>query len=193
MEFIYKKLCIYPYMFKLQSPSKCSSFDEYTYRDAFSTVQNSFWTHRFLCPLMLLPFLCITSSTSAKHIPLRTFFNLEKQKKVAWGEIRWIGQVGHGGHAIFWSKTAKHSAHCGQVCLWISIERVSKKKFTEAKCSLSQQHQLVHGYRWLLEYSPSRGSLYYKGCALQKIILFGGSPLVHTCRWAHTSQRHLHI
>ena len=27
MEFIYKKLCIYSYMFKVQSPSKYSPFD----------------------------------------------------------------------------------------------------------------------------------------------------------------------
>ena len=29
------------------------------------------------------------------------------------------------------------------------IERVVKKKFTEAKCSLSQRCQLVHGCRWV--------------------------------------------
>ena len=43
MEFIYKKLCIYSYMFKLQSPSKYSPFDAiHLLRHFFSTAQNSF-------------------------------------------------------------------------------------------------------------------------------------------------------
>ena len=47
---------------------------QYTYRDIFFTAQNSFWTHQFWCLLALLPFFCFTSSTWAKHFPLRTFF-----------------------------------------------------------------------------------------------------------------------
>ena len=67
---------------------------------------------------------CFTSFTSAKCFPLRDFFIWEnKQKKVTrgeipWGEIRPIGNVGHGGHAGFWSKTAEHLAWCGQLGLW---------------------------------------------------------------------------
>ena len=100
---------------------------------------------------------CFTSFMWAKRFPLRTFFfNLEKQKPAALGEIRWVGRVGHRGHGIFWSKTAEHSAPCGQVrsinhpswngqMLWKSLQ----KTFTEAERSLSQQFQLVHWHRWV--------------------------------------------
>ena len=41
-EFIYKKLCIYFYMLKLQSPSKYSSFDAKHLSRCFFTAQSSF-------------------------------------------------------------------------------------------------------------------------------------------------------
>ena len=41
-EFIYKKMCIYSYMFKVQSPSKYSPFDAIHLLRLFSIAQNSF-------------------------------------------------------------------------------------------------------------------------------------------------------
>ena len=41
-QFIYKKVCIYSYMFKLQSPSKCSPFDAIQLSNFFAPAQNSF-------------------------------------------------------------------------------------------------------------------------------------------------------
>ena len=41
-EFIYKTLCIYSYMFKLQSPSKHSPFDAMRLWRRFSAAQNVF-------------------------------------------------------------------------------------------------------------------------------------------------------
>ena len=58
LEFIYKKLCIYSYMFKLQSSSKYSPFDTITYWDGFfSHCSKRFSTLQFWCLLVLLPFL----------------------------------------------------------------------------------------------------------------------------------------
>ena len=47
-QFIYKKLCIYSYMFKLQSPSKYSPFDAKHLSRCFFTAQNSFFKINFL-------------------------------------------------------------------------------------------------------------------------------------------------
>ena len=89
---------------------------------------------------ILMPFsasavFCFTSSTWEKRFPLR-IFSPRKLKKVAQGGIRWIERMGHGGHAVFWSKTAQHSAWFGQVCshheMGKHTERVLKK-FTEKK------------------------------------------------------------
>ena len=63
-------------------------------------------------------------------------------------------------------------------------------KFTEAECSLSQQHLLVHWYRWgFIEHSPSRACLYYKGLTLQEMIPVLGPPLVHSHTHEHTHNR----
>ena len=87
MEFIYKNLCIYSYMFKLQSRSKYSLFDVIHLLRLFSIAQ------KFLNLLILMPFsafavFCFTASTSAKRFPLRSvFIQGNKQTiKVTWGK-----------------------------------------------------------------------------------------------------------
>ena len=120
--------------FKLQSPSK------YCPVDAIHLSRHFFHcSKQFLYSLILMPFsdsasFCFTSSTSAKHFPLMICFHQGNKQKVTWGEIRWIGRVGHGGHCHFLSKTAEHSEKCGLVCLYIThckmgkcIEESSKK------------------------------------------------------------------
>ena len=95
-----------------------------------------------------------------------------------------IGNLGHGGHAVFGQKLlntqhmwtgapVNHPPWNEQMC-WKSLQ----KKFTEAKHSLSQQHQLATDTDEFLEHSCSRGSLYYKEPTLPKItpVLEGGPP-----------------
>ena len=59
-ECIYKKLCIYSYVFKPQSPSKYSPFDAIHLLRCFSPAQNSFWTHQFWGILVLLPLFVLS-------------------------------------------------------------------------------------------------------------------------------------
>ena len=76
---------------------------------------------QFLNSLILMPFsasviFCFTSSTSAKHFPLRTFFIWGNKKKCPLGRD-WVNrESGAWGHAVFWLKTPEHSAWCEQVC-----------------------------------------------------------------------------
>ena len=122
---------------------------QYTYRNIFSSAQNCFWTHWFWCFLVLLLFFCFTSFTSAKHFPLRTFF-IWRNKKSLLGRDQVNREGGTRGSCHFSSKTAEPSLPCGQMCyheMGKCVERVLKK-YTEAKCSLSQR-QLVHWYRWV--------------------------------------------
>ena len=67
-------------------------------------------------PFSTYAVFCVTSSTSAKYFPLTTFF-IWGNKKVTWGEIRWIRRVGLGGPCCCWLKTAEHSVWCGWV-MW---------------------------------------------------------------------------
>ena len=118
---------------------------QYTYQDVFSTAQNSLWTCQFGHLLVLPPVFWFTTSTSAKCFPVRTFsIQGNKKKPVTWGEIRWIGRVGHGGTVVLvkncWTRSevwagvlVNHPSWNGQ----IYFENL-QKKFTEAKCSPSQ-------------------------------------------------------
>ena len=151
-EFIYKKLCIYSYMFKFQSPSKYSSFDAIYLSRYFSTAPNSFWTCQFQCLLVLLPFF-VSPLPRLQNISLWGFFHLGKQK-VTKGEIMQV--EGWGMEAItflvncwtlivVWAGAfVKHPTWNGQTC-WKSLQ----KNFTKAECSLSQQHRVVRWYRWV--------------------------------------------
>ena len=91
-------------MFKLQSPSKYSPFDAIHPLRHFSTSKQ-FLNLSILIPFTASAIFCFTSSTSAKCFSLRTFFiQGNKQTKVAWGMIGWIGRVGRWGHAVFGQK-----------------------------------------------------------------------------------------
>ena len=176
---------IYSYMFKIQWLQSTLHLIQYTYWDFFPTGQNSFWTHWIWCLLVLLPFFCFTSFTLAKCFPLRTFFIWEP-KIVAQGEIEWIGRVGHGGHAVFGQTllntqcSVNRHTHKSPIVKWANALSLHKK-FTEVECNLSQQCQVVYTDRdGFLEHLPSRGSLYYKGSNIQKIILAFLGPCI-TC------------
>ena len=76
------------------------------------------------------------------------------------------GRAWGGGHAFFDQKllntqcSVGRCAHKSPIMKWANMWRVFKKNFTKAKHTLSQRRQLVHQYRWVLEHSPSEGSLY---------------------------------
>ena len=60
------------------------------------------------------------------------------------------------GVLLFFSKklmkTQQNVGRCTHklpIMKWAKVLKVFTKKFTEASHSLSQQHQLVHGYRWV--------------------------------------------
>ena len=71
-----------------------------TYWDIFSTAQNSFWTCWFWCILVLL-LLFVSPLPCRQNIFLWGFFSSEEQEKSHLEEDKWIGRVGHGGHAVF--------------------------------------------------------------------------------------------
>ena len=86
-------------------------------------------------------------------------------------------RVGHGGHAVSGQKRLTTQRSVGRyarkspIIKWANVLKESPKKFSEPERSLSQQCQLIHtDTDGLLEHSPSAGSLFYKGPALQKII-----------------------
>ena len=105
LEFIYKKLYIYSYVFKLQSTSKYSPFDAIHPWRLFSHCSKQFLSLWILVPVVLLLFFLFVCLFHFFHIskifPFEDFFHPGKQKRVAQGEIRWIGRVGHRRHAIF--------------------------------------------------------------------------------------------
>ena len=169
-------------MFKPQSPSKYSPFD------AVHPSRLSHCSREFLNTLILMPFsasaiFCFTSSTSARLFPLRIFF-IQGNKKSLW-EIGWTGRVGHGGCAGFGQKllnTQRGMGRCSRrspVVKWANALKVFKKNSLKPNAASRNNCHWYTDTDGVLEHSPSGGSLYYKGPALQKIIpVFWGSPLV---------------
>ena len=146
------KLCIYSYRFKLQSPSKYSPLDAIHLSRCFFHCSQQFLNLLILRPFSASAIFYFISSTLAKCFPLRIFFFSSREtKKVMQWEWNQMNRAGGAwGSSYFWSKTAEHSAPCGQVCSWIThhemakaLKKSSKNKFTKAEHSLSQKRQQV--------------------------------------------------
>ena len=134
---------------------------------------------------MLLLFFCcccFTSSTSAKHFPLRTlFFQGNKKSHLGQDRLNTAGGV-QGSFWFFWSKTAEHSVLCGQVNHPSGNEQMHLKNLQKnsPKPNAASHNNAIWytGTDRFLEHRPSGGSLYYKWPTLQKTILgFWGGPL----------------
>ena len=82
-----------------------------TYQDIFPLLKTGF----FLMPFRVFVVFLFHLFHIGKMFPLQDFIHPGKQTNNARGEIGWIGRVGHGDYAGFWSKTAEHSARYGQV------------------------------------------------------------------------------
>ena len=165
-EFIYKKLCIYSHMFKSQSPSKYSPFDAIHLWRHFSHSSKQFLNSSIFMPCSAS--VIFSPLPHWHNVSLWGLFSLGKQtKKVAQGEIGSRGRGRHSGHAVLGQKllNTQHGFSiettwklpADQQCCslinhpsWNGQTRwVFKKKISEAECSLSQQHQLVHWHRWV--------------------------------------------
>ena len=98
---------------------------------------------------------CFTSSTTAKGFHLRTFFIRGNKKKCHSG-WDWVNrEAGQGCHAILGQKLLNIQHGVGRcarkspIMKWANVLKESSKKFTDVEHSLSQQHQLVHWYKWV--------------------------------------------
>ena len=175
LEFIYKKLCIYSYKFKLQSPSKYSTFDAIHLSRLFpllKSVVDLVDFDAFLCFCHFLFHLFFFGVM----FPFEDFFHPGKQKK-SLGEIWWIGRVGHrvmlflvkkcwALRAVWAGALVEYPSWNGQT-QWKSLQKNSLKLNTASHNNTSWYTD-TDGF---LEHSPSQGSLYYKAPSIQKIIL----------------------
>ena len=115
------------------------------------------------------------------------FFSSRKIKKHRPGQDPRIGRLGHcrGGHAVFSKKLLNTQRDVGRwACKSPIMKWANTMKESSKKNSLKPNTASHNNASWstdtdgFLEHSPSGGSLYYKGTALQKVIpAFGGSPL----------------
>ena len=187
MEFIYKELCVYSYMFKLQSSSKHSPFDAIYLLRLFSTAQNSFWTHWVWCLLILLSFF-VSPLPIQQNISLwGLFFFIQRHNKKSC--LGW-DQVNREGHAIFaiivmlsfvkncWTLSTlwagvliNHTSWNGQMC-WKSLQKNSLKQ-NAASHNNASWYTDTDGF---LEHSPSGRSLYYHDPSLKIILVIFLDP-----------------
>ena len=171
-------------MLKLQSPSKYSPFDAIHLSRCFFHCSK-----QFLNLLTLMPFsasaIFVPSLPCWQNFPFEDIFHAQKHKKVAPGEVGWIGRVEHRPCAVFGQKllNTQHSmgrcAHKSPIMKWAKSLKESSKNALKLDTASHNNASWYTDTDGFLEHSPSWGSLYYKGPTLQKIILFwgGGAPL----------------
>ena len=184
LEFIYKKLCIYSYIFKLQSPSKYSPFDAIYLSRCFFHCSKQFVNLLIVMPLSASDIFCFTSSTSAKHFLLRTFFIQGNKQKSSLGQDRVNRESGAGGHAVFGQKLLNTQSDVGRctrkspIMKWANVLTLQKKVHWSQTQLLTTMPTDTDGF---LEHPPSKRSLYYKETVLQKVSPdFGGPPRIMT-------------
>ena len=89
---------------------------QYTNWDIFSSAQNSFWTCWFWCLLVLLLFF-VLPLPHWQNVSLWGLFSTWETKKSCYRQDQVHREGEAPGSCLFWSKTAEHSAWCGQVRL----------------------------------------------------------------------------
>ena len=165
--FIYKKLCNYSCMFKLQSPSKSSPLDAKHLSRCFSTAPNSFWTCQFGCYLSASAVFCFTSFTLAED-----FFHPGKQTKKSF-RVRSGEWEGWGLEDMLflvkncWTLSMVWAPKSPTI-KWENLLKESSKnslKPNRASHNNAIWHSDTDGF---LEHLLSGGSLYYKGPTLHR-------------------------
>ena len=166
-QFIYKKLCIYSYIFKLKSPSKYSPFD---------AIHLSRWFFLILKTVFELFHI-------SKTFPFEDHFFSRKQKSCS-GEIWGIKRVRRRGRAVFCQKLLNTQWGVGRCARKSPIMKWARALKESPKPISLKLNTASHNASWsadtdeFLEHTTSGGSLCCNGPTLQKIILiFWGSPL----------------
>ena len=148
-EFIYKILCIYSYTFKLQSPSKYSPPVAVHLSRCFFHVSEQCLNSSILMPFCAFAFFLFYLFHISNTVLFEDFFHSGKQKMLLGGD-----QVNMEGGAqesccFLVKKLLNTQCSVGRctckspIVKWENVLSL-QTKFIEAKCSLSQQHQLVH-------------------------------------------------
>ena len=135
MEFIYKNLCIYAMCLNISNFQSTLHLMQYTYQDVFSTAQNSFWTCRFWCLLVLLLFFASPLS-HRQNISLWGLFSSREtnKKKISRGETVEQGGWSIGVMLFFGQKllNTQHSvgrcAHKSPIMKWVNALKKPSKK-----------------------------------------------------------------
>ena len=134
-QFNYKN-CVVILTFKLQSPSKYSPFDAIHLFRRFFHCSEKFLNLLILMPCSAFAIFCFTSSTLAKRFPLRTFVTQgNKIKSLGRGRVNRVG----GTKLLNTQHSVGRRAHESPIGKRASMLQESKKKFTEAEHSPSQQ------------------------------------------------------
>ena len=144
-------------MFKLQSPSQDSPFDAIHLLRYFFHCSKLFLNSLILMSFSVLAIFLFYLFHMGKMFPFEDFFMAGGGGRgINRSHSGWRGRVGYGGHAVFSQKLQNTQRGVGRctckspIMKWANmLKESSKKKITEVERSLSQQHQLVHSYRWV--------------------------------------------
>ena len=173
-------------MFELQSPSKYSPFDTTPLIEMFFHCSKQFLNSSILMLFSASAIFCFTSSTLAKHFPLRTFFIWGNKKMSLWvrsGKYRGWGPgvmpflvKNCWTFSRVWPGALENHPSRNEQTNWNRLQKNSLKPNATSPNNTSWYTD-TDGFP---EYSPSEGSLYYKRPTLQEIIPGFLAPSLYT-------------
>ena len=137
------------YLF-FQSPSKYYPSEAIRWWRWFFHCSKQFSNSSILMCFSAFAIFCFTSSTQAKHFPLRTFFIWGKNSHLGWEWVYWEG--GHGGHIIFGQKllNSQHDGgrriHKSPIMKWGNALKESSKKRPWSQTQPLTTMPAVHWY-----------------------------------------------
>ena len=97
---MYKTLCIYSYMFKLQSPTKYSPFDVIHLLRCFFHCSKQFLNSSILMPFSASDIFCLFVSPLPHWQTVSLCGLTSLGKRVSQDMMVWTGWVGHEGHIV---------------------------------------------------------------------------------------------
>ena len=151
---------------------------QYTYQDIFSTAQNSFWTRRYWCLLVPLPFVClfvcfVSPLPHQQNASFWGLFSSRETKTSHSGQEQVNREGGHGGHAVCSLKLLNTECGVGRCACKSSMMKWVNMLSLQKIYSLKPNAASHNNTRWYTdvgfpEYSPSGESLYYEGLSSRR-------------------------
>ena len=128
-EFIFLKICIYPHMFKVQSPSRCSPVDVIHLSTLFSYRSKQFWNLLILMPFSAFAVFLFHFFHMGKTFPFEDVFHPgDKKNCLGWDWVDREGSCNFGWKLLYTQHSVGECTRKSPITKWANVLKESSKK-----------------------------------------------------------------